>query len=59
MFKKWTFLVFVVLVMGLTTSLSAQWTGAVSSDWYNAANWTGAVPTSGDTTSIDSSTPLT
>ena len=59
MFKKSICLVSFVLVVGLTTSLSAQWTGAVSSDWYNAANWSGAVPTSGDTTSIDSSNPLT
>ena len=59
MLKKSICLVSVVLVVGLTNSLSAQWTGAVSSDWYNAANWTGAVPTSGDTASIDSSTPLT
>ena len=56
---KWTCLVSFVLVVGLTTSLPAQWTGAVSSDWYDAANWTGAVPTEGETTSIDSSTPLT
>ncbi|MCP4260807.1 MAG: hypothetical protein GY774_25265 [Planctomycetes bacterium] len=59
MLRKWTSLIFVVLVVGLTNSLSAQWTGAVSSDWYNAANWTGTVPTEGDTTAIDSSTPLT
>ena len=59
MFKKSICLVSFVLVVGLTTSLPAQWTGAVNSDWYNAANWSGAVPTSGDTTSIDSSNPLT
>jgi len=59
MFKKSICLVSFVLVVGLTTSLPAQWTGTVSSDWYNAVNWTGAVPTSGDTTSIDSSNPLT
>jgi hypothetical protein len=46
-------------VVSLTNSLPADWTGAVSSDWYNAANWTGAVPTSGDTTLIESSTQLT
>ena len=59
MFMKSLRLFSVVLVVSLTNSLSAQWTGAVSSDWYNAANWTGAVPTSGDTTAIDSSKPLT
>jgi hypothetical protein len=59
MLGKWTCLVSVVLVVGLTNSLPAQWTGAVSSDWYNAANWTGAVPTIGETASIDSPTPLT
>ncbi len=58
---KWTILVSVFLVVGLTTSLPADttWRGAVSSDWYNAANWTGIVPTSGETTFIDSPTPLT
>ncbi len=59
MFKKSICIVSVVLVVCLTNSLPAQWTGAVSSDWYNAGNWTGTVPTSGETTSIDSSSPLT
>ena len=46
MLGKWTSLVSFVLVVGLTTSLPADtnWTGAVSNDWYNAANWTGIVP---------------
>ena len=59
MCKKLTYLISFVLVLSLTNSLLADWTGAVSSDWYNAANWTGAVPTSGDTTLIESLTPRT
>ena len=59
MCKKLTYLISFVLVLSLTNSLLADWTGAVSSDWYDAANWTGGVPTSGDTATIDSSTPLT
>ena len=59
MLSKWTYLISVVLVAGLATSLSADWTGAVSSDWYDAANWTDGVPTDGDNAVIDSSKPLT
>jgi len=59
MLRKSICLISVVLLVGLTNSVLADWTGAVSSDWYDAANWTGAVPVSGETTSIDSSTPLT
>ena len=59
MLRKWTCLISVVLVAGLTTSLPADWTGSVSNDWYDAANWTGAVPTAGENAVIDSSGPLT
>jgi len=59
MFRKWTCLTSVILVVVLTSSLRAQWTGAVSSDWHNAANWTGGVPTAGENTLVDSRTPLT
>jgi len=41
-----------------TSSAAETWTGVVSSDWNNAANWSGgAVPTSGDTVLIASGTP--
>jgi len=59
MLRKSICLVPVVLLVSLTNSALADWTGAVSSDWYNAGNWSGAVPTSGETASIDSPTPLT
>ena len=59
MLGKWTCLTLVVSVIGLTHSAAADWTGKVSSDWYDAANWTGAVPTSGETTLIESTTPIT
>lgn len=59
MFNKSICSVLIVIIIGLSNSLSAQWTGSANSDWYNAANWNGVVPTSGDTTSIDSSTSLT
>ena len=59
MLRKWTYLALVVCVVGLTSSAPADWTGKVSSDWYDAANWTGAVPTSGETTLIESSNPIT
>jgi len=59
MCKKMIYVISFVLLVGLTNSALADWTGAVSSDWYNAGNWTGAVPTSGETASIDSPTPLT
>ncbi|HCO95220.1 MAG TPA: hypothetical protein DIU00_14925, partial [Phycisphaerales bacterium] len=60
MLGKWTCLVSVVLVAGLTnTSLPADWTGSVSSDWYNATNWSGGVPDAGENAVIDSSGPLT
>ena len=59
MCRKLTYLISFVLVLSLTKSLLAEWTGAVSSDWYNAANWTGGVPTSGEQTLIQSLTPIT
>ena len=59
MLRKSIFIVPVVLLVSLTNSALADWTGAVSSDWYDAANWSGAVPSSGETASIDSTTPLT
>ena len=60
MLRKSIYLVSVLLLAGLTNSALAEWTGTVSSDWYNAGNWTtGAVPASSDTTSIDSPNPLT
>ena len=60
MLSKWTCLITVILVAGITTtSLSADWTGAVSSDWYDAANWSGGVPDAGENAIIDSSNPLT
>ena len=59
MLRKSICLVFVVLLVSLTNSALADWRGAVSSDWYDAANWSGAVPTSGETASIDSPTVLT
>ena len=33
-----------VAVVGPVTGLNTQWTGAVSSDWNNIANWTAGVP---------------
>jgi hypothetical protein len=61
MLGKWTSLVSVVFVVGLTTSLPADtnWTGAVSNDWYDAANWTGVVPNSSERTRVESRTTLT
>ena len=59
MCRKMIYLISFVLLVGLTNSALADWTGAVSSDWYNAGNWTGAVPASGETASIDSPTLLT
>ena len=59
MLGKWTYFVTFTVLMGFAGSLSADWTGAVSSDWYNAANWGGAMPTAGETATIDSSSPLT
>lgn len=58
---KWTSLISVVLVIGLTTSLLADtnWTGTVSNDWYNAANWTGIVPNDSERTFVQSLNPLT
>src|SRR5690606_20869672 len=35
----------------------ATWTGAVSSDWYDSANWAGVTPDAGDNVNIDTFTP--
>ncbi len=59
MLRKSIFIVPVVLLVSLTNSALADWTGAVSSDWYNAGNWTGAVPASGETTLIESLATIT
>lgn len=41
-----------------STGTTEQWTGTVSSDWNNPANWSGgAVPVSGDTVLIFGNTP--
>jgi len=37
MFSRRIFLISVVLVVGLTSTVSADWTGKVSSDWYDPA----------------------
>ncbi|MCP3473905.1 autotransporter domain-containing protein [Bradyrhizobium sp. CCGUVB1N3] len=37
---------------------AADWTGAASTDWFTAGNWSpGAVPTAGDNAIIDATTP--
>ena len=63
MLKKRTRSFFVILVVSLAGSVTivraVDWTGAVSSDWYDAANWSGAVPAAGEDAIIDSSGPLT
>jgi hypothetical protein len=61
MFGKLTCLFSSVLLVSLTTSLPAEttWTGAVSNDWYNAANWSGVVPNSSERTFVQSLSPLT
>jgi T5SS/PEP-CTERM-associated repeat protein/autotransporter-associated beta strand protein len=44
-----------VLAVMLATPMPArasEWTGTASSDWFDAANWTGGVPTSSDATDI-------
>ncbi|MDX8455575.1 autotransporter domain-containing protein [Mesorhizobium sp. VK9D] len=40
-----------------TPSLAQEWTGAVSSDWSDAGNWAGGVPTSGVDAYVDRVTP--
>jgi T5SS/PEP-CTERM-associated repeat protein len=53
-----TSLVPLSLVLTMTPSNAAEfWTGAVSPDWFNAGNWTVAVPTNTDSTRIDRVTP--
>ena len=53
------FLISVVLVVALTNTVSADWTGKASSDWYDPANWSGGLPAAGEIAVIDSSGPLT
>src|SRR6266511_4290970 len=53
-----TSLVPLSLVLTMTPSSAAEfWTGAVSTDWFDAGNWTVAVPTNTDSTRIDTVTP--
>ncbi|OLB72236.1 MAG: hypothetical protein AUI16_21000 [Alphaproteobacteria bacterium 13_2_20CM_2_64_7] len=56
---RWaTSLVPLGLVLTMTPSSAAEfWTGAVSTDWFDAGNWTVAVPTNTDSTRIDTVTP--
>ncbi|MDF7824510.1 hypothetical protein P4B35_10840 [Pontiellaceae bacterium B12227] len=42
--KKW---ITGVLVLVAGTAFPSDWTGAVSTDWFDAGNWVGAVPTNG------------
>ena len=67
MSKKWFLLISFVVVLGLVGSAAAEdrtWTGAVSTDWFNADNWEPAgVPErgwdsfSGDIVFIDGGKP--
>lgn len=43
------------LLSASTVSTRAQtnWTGAISSDWFNAGNWSGGVPTAGTNATIN------
>jgi T5SS/PEP-CTERM-associated repeat protein/autotransporter-associated beta strand protein len=53
-----TSLVPLSLVLTMTPSSAAEfWTGAASTDWFDAGNWTVAVPTNTDSTRIDTVTP--
>ena len=53
-----TSLVPLSLVLTMTPSSADEfWTGAVSTDWFNAGNWTAGVPTNTDSTRIDTATP--
>ncbi len=36
-----------LLMMGAGMAVASDWTGAASTDWFNAGNWSGAVPTNG------------
>ena len=46
-------------LLAATSSTHAQtnWTGAVSSDWFTAGNWTAGVPTAVTSANIDTVTP--
>src|SRR5437879_9757069 len=46
-----------VLATSTPSSADDFWTGAVSTDWFNAGNWTAGVPTNTDSTRIDTATP--
>jgi T5SS/PEP-CTERM-associated repeat protein/autotransporter-associated beta strand protein len=53
-----TSLVPISLVLTMTPSSAVEfWTGAASTDWFNAGNWTVAVPTNTASTRIDTVTP--
>src|SRR4051794_7234767 len=47
------------VVLATTTPSRAleQWTGAVSTDWFSAGNWSAGVPTNSTSTRIDTVTP--
>src|SRR6266704_2622524 len=47
------------LVSATTTPSRAaeQWTGAASTDWFSAGNWSAGVPTNSTSTRIDTITP--
>src|SRR5205085_1641045 len=47
------------MVMVTTTPSRAfdAWTGATSTDWFNAGNWSAGVPTNATSTRIDTVTP--
>src|SRR5437762_888068 len=49
----------VALGVGLATPSRAQeqWTGAASTDWFSAGNWSAGVPTNSTSTRIDTVTP--
>ncbi|CCD92571.1 Outer membrane autotransporter barrel [Bradyrhizobium sp. ORS 375] len=40
-----------------TPVLAVDWTGLVSTDWFNVSNWTGMVPDTTTSTGIDTVTP--
>ena len=53
-----TSLVPLSLVLTMTPSSAVEfWNGAASTDWFDAGNWTVAVPTNTDSTRIDTVTP--
>jgi T5SS/PEP-CTERM-associated repeat protein len=45
------------LVGAAPSALATDWTGAVSNDWANGANWSGGTPTSGDDAVLDVTSP--